>query len=80
MHVYILGRLGQPVAVLELDAAVSLPSSGIGPLSLPMTLVGPGHYRASDATFPLAGSWTLKLTVRTSAIDEQETFATVPVH
>ena len=45
-----------------------------------MTLVGPGHYQASDATFPLAGSWTLKLTVRTSAIDEQEAFATVPVH
>ena len=80
VHVYILGRLGQPVAVAELDAAISLSSSGIGPITLPMTLVGPGHYRASDATFPLAGSWTLKLTVRTSAIDEQEAFATVPVH
>jgi copper transport protein len=68
------------VAVPELDAAISLSSSGIGPITLPMTLVGPGHYRASDMTFPLAGSWTLKLTVRTSAIDEQEVFATVPVH
>jgi len=80
VHVYLLGRVGQPVAVPELDAAVSLSSSGIGPISLPMTLVGPGHYRASNVVFPLAGQWTVKVTVRTSAIDEKEVFATVPVH
>lgn len=80
VHIYLLGRLGQPVAVPELDVAVSLESSGIGPISLPMALVGPGHYRASNVIFPIAGQWTLEVTVRTTAIDEQEVFATVPVH
>ncbi len=79
-HFYVLGSLGQPVAVPELDVAMSLPGEGIGPITVPVVVVGPGHYQASHVDIPLAGSWTVKLTVRTSAIDEQEVFATVPVH
>jgi copper transport protein len=79
-HVYILGRLGGPTAIPELDAAISLPAQGIGPLAIPLRVGGPGHYLATDVTIPLAGTWVLKLTVRTNAIDEQEVFAALPVH
>jgi len=79
-HFYVLGRLGQPVGIPELDAAVSLPSQGIGPLDIPLVLGGPGHYLDTNVDLPIAGDWQLKLTIRTSPIDEQEVFATIPVH
>ena len=79
-HFYVLGRLGQPVAVPELDATISLPAQRIGPVVLPVMVSGPGHYRADDVDIPLAGTWTLKMTVRTTAIDEQSVSATFPVH
>ena len=79
-HFYVLGRLGQPVAIPELDAAISLPSEGIGPITIPLVVAGPGHYRANDVTIPVAGDWILKLTVRTTAIDEDAVTAVLPVH
>ena len=79
-HFYILGRLGQPVAIPELDATISLPAQGIGPLAIPLMVATVGHYRAIGVTIPLAGSWILKLTVRTTAIDEDVVTATLPVH
>jgi copper transport protein len=79
-HFYVLGRTGQPVGIPELDAAISLRSDDIGPISLPLALAGPGHYIDSNSDIPLAGTWTLKLTVRTSPIDEQEVFAAFSVH
>lgn len=79
-HFYVLGRMGQPVGIPELDASISLPAQDIGPITLPVVVAGPGHYRASGVDVPVAGSWVLKVTVRTSAIDEQEVFATVSVH
>ncbi len=79
-HFYVLGRLGQPLPIPELDASISLPSQGIGPLTIPLRVAAPGHYLAARFDIPLAGDWNLKLTVRTTAIDEQELFATLPVH
>jgi copper transport protein len=80
VHFYVLGRLGQPRAVPELDAAISLPSAGIGPLAIPLRVGGPGHYLATGVTIPFAGDWVLKVTVRTTALDEQVVLATLPVH
>jgi copper transport protein len=79
-HFYVLGRNGQPQAIPELDAAMSLPGQGIGPLTIPLRVASPGHFLDDRVDIPLAGSWTLKLTVRTSPIDEQILYATVPVH
>ena len=79
-HFYILGRLGQPMAIPELDATISLPAESIGPITIPLVVATLGHYRATDVTIPLAGSWILKLTVRTTAIDEDVVTATLPVH
>ncbi len=78
-HFYVLGRLGQPLAIPELDAAISLPAQGIGPLAIPLVVATVGHYRATGVTIPLAGNWVLKLTVRTTAIDEDVVTATLPV-
>jgi copper transport protein len=53
----------------ELDAKLSLPDQHLGPLTLTVTRQGPGRYRA-DGQIPLAGTWQLALTVRTSDINE----------
>jgi copper transport protein len=78
-HFYVLGRQGQPVAIPELDAAISLPSESIGPITIPLVVAAPGHYRAADVTIPVAGDWILKLTVRTTALDEDVVTAVLPV-
>ena len=78
-HFYALGSLGQPVAIPELDASIALPADGVGPLTVPVVVVSPGHYQANDVDIPFAGNWKLTLTIRTSAIDEQPVYATVPV-
>jgi copper transport protein len=80
VHVYILTGQGTPKAIPELDASLSLPSRHLGPLGIPLRVVGPGHFTASDVTLPVAGNWILKLTVRIDAIDEQVVTTTLPVH
>ena len=79
-HFYVLGRLGQPMAIPELDASISLPSQRVGPLAIPLVVASPGHFRASDVDIPLAGSWDLKIVVRTSPIDEQSIDTVLPIH
>jgi copper transport protein len=80
VHVYILSSQGVPKAIPELDASISLPAQHLGPLGIPLRVVGPGHFTASNVAFPVAGNWILKLTVRTGAIDEQVVTTTLPVH
>ena len=80
LHIYLLGHLGQPVAIPELDASISLPSQDIGPLSIPLLSLGQGHYVATHVDIPVAGTWVLKLIVRTNAIDEQVVVGSLPVH
>ncbi|OLE27905.1 MAG: hypothetical protein AUG49_03900 [Catenulispora sp. 13_1_20CM_3_70_7] len=75
-HLSVLGPTGGAEAIPELRAALRLPSHAIGPLPVALTDAGPGHYTAT-APIPIAGSWQLVLTVRTSDIDE--TTVTVPI-
>jgi copper transport protein len=80
LHVYVLSASsGLPRAVPEVDATLAYPPDQLGPLDVPLTLAGVGHYRARDVTFLSAGTWTLTVTVRTSPIDEQVTPLQVPV-
>ena len=71
---------GTPRAVPELDVSISLPSESIGPLVVPLVISGPGHYYAANFDIPVAGTWIIKYTVRTDAIDEQVVTADLPVH
>jgi copper transport protein len=80
VHFYVLGPTGEPRAVQALDATIGLPSAGIAPIPLPLVVAGPGHYLAGHVTFPVAGAWVLRATVRTAAGAQQQVRATVPVH
>ena len=80
LHLYVLGPTGTPRAVPELDASLSLPSASIGPIAVPLRLVGPGHYADERLDLPAAGTWVLEVTVRTTAIDEDVVRASFGVH
>jgi copper transport protein len=80
VHVYVLSSQGAPVAIPELDATLTLPAENLGPLAIPLHIGGLGHYYATNVDIPVAGTWILKFTVRTDAIDEQVVPVTLPVH
>jgi copper transport protein len=79
LHIYVLSSTGRPKAIPEVDATLSYPADQLGPLRVPLTIAGIGHYRARDVTFLAAGTWVLTVTVRTTPIDEQVTPLQVPV-
>ena len=80
VHVYVLSELGTPKAIPQLDMSLSLPADDLGPLAVPLVIGGPGHYYATDVDIPVAGTWVLRFTVRTDAIDEQVVSVPLPVH
>ena len=63
----------------EVRVAMSLPARGIAALAPTIEDLGGGHYVASGAPFNLAGTWTVKVTVRTSEFDEETAEIKVPI-
>ena len=76
LHLSILDPTGQQKQVAEVDAALALPSRQLGPLPVTLTNAGPGHYLATTP-ISIAGTWQLRITVRTDETDE--TTLTIPV-
>jgi len=70
VHVYVDDAAGEPVDVPELDLALTLPAQHLGPLAVKVTKVDVGHWAGTGLQIPLAGSWQLSVTVRSSDIDE----------
>ena len=79
IHIYVLSSAGTPKAIPELDASLTLAAEQLGPLQIPLRVGGPGHYYATRVNIPVAGSWTLTITVRTDAINEEVVPIIVPV-
>jgi len=63
------GRLTIPP---EVTARLHAPEGDdLAPLPVELGSAEPGHYVATNLTVPTPGEWTLRITVRTSEIDEQ---------
>jgi copper transport protein len=65
----VFGPDGGIVTVPELRLSLTLPARKIGPLDAKLTDQG-GYWGTESVTLPIAGTWTMKATVRTSAIDQ----------
>ncbi|MCD9880104.1 copper resistance CopC/CopD family protein [Streptomyces guryensis] len=65
----VFGPDGGIVTVPELRLSLSLPAQQIGPLDARVTDQG-GYWGTNSVTVPIAGTWTMKVTVRTSEIDQ----------
>ncbi len=68
------GRPLEPIA--DPEVTVTMPAYGLGPLSRPVTQIGPGAYQAV-LDLPLPGRWVVSVAVRTSQFEKP--VATVPV-
>jgi copper transport protein len=79
LHIYTLAPTGTVQEVQDLTARLTLPSNDVGPLTVPVTRAGPGHFSAYDFNIPLRGQWKLEIKVLLSDIDEATLSTTVPV-
>ncbi|AZK95142.1 MULTISPECIES: copper resistance protein CopC [Streptomyces] len=66
----ITGTAGKPLEAPEVRASFTLPDQQIGPLPVTPVKVAPGQWRADRVQIPMPGDWRVKVTVRTSDIDQ----------
>ena len=79
MHVTITSTSGSLDAPTAITVTATLPSQQIGPLDIPVEPAGPGHVIATDAVFPLAGTWTITVTARFGEFDQTVFTAEIPI-
>lgn len=70
LHVYVQDPGKEPLDVPEVKVALTLKAQELGPLAAPLERISEGHWSATGVQIPLAGSWTVAVTVRTSDIDQ----------
>ncbi|MER5551435.1 copper resistance protein CopC [Streptomyces sp. NPDC002793] len=70
LHLWIDGPDRRPMDVPEVKLAFTLESKDIGPLPVVPDRLAEGHWTSSGVQIPMAGDWTVAVTVRTSDIDQ----------
>ena len=70
LHIWVDGANGRPLDVPEVKVALTLKSKDIGPLPVVPDHLADGHWTADGIQVPMAGEWTVSVTVRTSDIDQ----------
>jgi copper transport protein len=61
---------GNALDVPEVTAAISMAERDLGPFAIALERGGPGLYTAGDVAIPFPGTWRLRITVRTTDIDQ----------
>ncbi|MER8005423.1 copper resistance protein CopC [Streptomyces sp. NPDC094149] len=74
----VFGPDGGISTVPELRLSLTLPAQRIGPVDARLKNLG-GYWGTNSLTLPIAGTWTLKATVRTSDIDQVTVSRTVRI-
>ncbi|MFF8968602.1 copper resistance CopC/CopD family protein [Streptomyces sp. NPDC014995] len=74
----VYGPDGGFISIPELRLSFTLPSQDIGPLDAKVTDRG-GYWSATSVNLPIPGDWEMKVTVRTTEIDQVSETATVPI-
>jgi copper transport protein len=68
-QVVVIGPDGGVSSVPEIRLTFALPSQNVGPIDARLTNRG-GYWGTESVNLPLPGTWTMKVTVRTSDIDQ----------
>ncbi|MFC9844352.1 copper resistance CopC/CopD family protein [Streptomyces sp. NPDC060223] len=74
----VYGPDGGLATIPELRLTFTLPKQDVGPIDAQLTDKG-GYWATDGLTLPLAGTWTMKATVRTSDIDQVTVEKTVTI-
>lgn len=70
MHVWIESPDGKPLDAPEVKVSFTLKAKEIGPLPITPDRLTAGHWSAGAVQIPMPGDWLVKVTVRTSDIDQ----------
>ena len=79
VHVYTLTPLGQITEVQEVTASFTQPESDIGPLPVPLTRAGPGHFAAYGFDMPVKGGWRLDVVAHVGDVEQVRAQTTVRI-
>jgi copper transport protein len=79
IHLLLTDPAGSLVDVPEVRVSFTLPAQHLGPIPVTLHRIDTGHWTASGVRLPLAGTWQMSLTVRTSDIDEATEIRNVKV-
>jgi copper transport protein len=69
LHLYAYNLAGKPQAVVEWRITAAPADGGIDPLDVPLLPITADH-AVAEPTFPAAGEWDLKITLRLSDVDQ----------
>ncbi|NLU80111.1 copper resistance protein CopC/CopD [Micromonospora sp. HNM0581] len=78
VHLYAYTLENQPLPIVEWQVTVALPDAGIEPIQVPLLPLTDNH-ATGEISLPSAGEWELRVTARTTEIDQATVTATVPV-
>ncbi|WP_436798870.1 copper resistance CopC/CopD family protein [Micromonospora aurantiaca (nom. illeg.)] len=78
MHLYAYTKDSRPQPVQEWKVTAALPSAGIEPITVPLLPLSDNH-ATGEVNLPARGDWQVRITVRTSDIDQATVTATVPI-
>ncbi len=78
VHLYAYTPQNQPLPVVEWIATAALPARNVEPIDIPLLRITDNH-AVGEIRLPTAGDWQLRLTLRTSEIDQSTVTTTVPV-
>ncbi|HEX5594848.1 MAG TPA: copper resistance protein CopC [Micromonosporaceae bacterium] len=78
IHLYSLTADNKALPVVEWKATIALPEKGIEPIEIPLITFTDYHV-LGEIRLPTAGDWQLRVTARTSDIDQATVTATVPI-
>jgi copper transport protein len=79
LHLLITDPDGNARNVPEVKVAFTLTAKKIGPLPVTLKKIDTGHWASTDAQLPIAGTWLMAVTVRTSDIDQITVTKTVKI-
>ncbi|GIJ19916.1 transport integral membrane protein [Micromonospora lutea] len=78
VHLYAYTLENQPQPVVEWQVTVALPAAGIEPIQVPLLPLTDNH-ATGEISLPAAGEWEMRVTARTTEIDQATVTATVPI-
>lgn len=78
-HLFVFGRDGKPLQPRDVTVTAALPDQQLGPLPVKLHDAGVGHFIGTGLSLPDAGTWQVRVSVRTSEFDESTVTAKVTV-
>jgi copper transport protein len=79
VHLTVTDSKGHPYQPAEIDASLTLPSQGIGPLDLHVVSDGGGKYHTHASPVGIAGVWTVSILIRSDNFDETTVTASATI-